>query len=149
MGTYLGEAADEAVLSAGAVLAVLAVVEGVRVAGAHAVHADVELPLEAAAQAVAAAGELDAGRGGRFRTGLDEVDERFGRETKPTTYNVDESGEADDDDGEYAHQGAVQPGLDDPSGEGLQGQREQLGGSQTGRKYFSDHFPSQLKLILK
>lgn len=59
--TYLGEAADEPILSTGAVLAVLAVVEGARVAHGHAVQADVELRLDAAAQAVAAAGELSGG----------------------------------------------------------------------------------------
>lgn len=51
------------------------------------------------------------------------MDQRF---VKTATYNVDESREADDDDGEDAHQGAVQPGLDDPSGEALQGDREEL-----------------------
>lgn len=65
--TYLGEAADEPVPSAGAVLAVLAVVEGARVADGHAVQADVELGLHAAPQAVAAAGELSTGRGRRWR----------------------------------------------------------------------------------
>lgn len=62
---------------------------------------------------------------------------------KRATYNVDESREADDDDGEDAHQGAVQPGLDDPSGEALQGDREELRAAKWSgceswcRKYFS------------
>lgn len=67
MATYLGEAADEPALSAGAVLAVLAVVEGARVADGHVVQADVELRLDAAPQAVAAAGELNTRRGGGWR----------------------------------------------------------------------------------
>lgn len=60
--TYLREAADEPVLSTGAVLAVLAVVEGARVAHGHALQTDVELRLDAAPQAVAAAGELNKKR---------------------------------------------------------------------------------------
>lgn len=67
METHLGEAADEAALAAGAVLAVLAVVEGARVADGHVVQADVELRLDAAPQAVAAAGELNTRRGGSWR----------------------------------------------------------------------------------
>lgn len=67
METHLGEAADEPALSAGAVLAVLAVVEGARVADGHVVQADVELRLDAAPQAVAAAGELNTRRGGSWR----------------------------------------------------------------------------------
>lgn len=44
-----------------------------------------------------------------------------------TTYNIDESGEKDDDDGEDAHQGAVQSGLDYPFGKSLQRDWEKLG----------------------
>lgn len=43
-----------------------------------------------------------------------------------TTYNVDESRKKDDDDGENAHQGTVQSGLDYPSGESLQSGWEKL-----------------------
>lgn len=44
-----------------------------------------------------------------------------------TTYNIDESREKDDDDGEDAHQGAVQSGLDYPFGKSLQRDWEKLG----------------------
>lgn len=102
-------------------MAVLAVVEGAGVAHGHAVQTDVELRLDAAAQAVAAAGELnrDERKTMESRRSRNELGRR-------TTYDVDESREADEDDGEDAHQGAVHPGLDDPSGEGLQGHREEL-----------------------
>ena len=43
------------------------------------------------------------------------------------TYNIDESRQKDDDDGEDAHQRAVQSGVDYLPGESLQGHREQLG----------------------
>lgn len=127
METYLREAADEPLLSTGAVLAVLAVVEGARVAHGHAVQADVELRLDAAAQAVAAAGELD-GDGERKKQSFEIRFKgiRLALFARRATYNVDESREADDDDGEDAHQGAVHSGLDDPSGEALQGHWEEL-----------------------
>lgn len=44
-----------------------------------------------------------------------------------TTYNIDERRQKDNDDGEDAHQGAVQPGLDDPFGKCLQRDWEKLG----------------------
>ncbi len=43
------------------------------------------------------------------------------------TYNIDESRKKDDDDGEDAHQSAVQSGLDYPLREGLQRDWEELG----------------------
>lgn len=55
---YLRKAADEPVFSTGAVLAVQAVVERAGVADGHIVQTDVQLRLDAAAQVVAAAGEL-------------------------------------------------------------------------------------------
>lgn len=48
------------------------------------------------------------------------------------TYNVDESRKKDDDDGEDAHQGAVQSGLDYPLRKSLQRDWEQLGVSGGG-----------------
>lgn len=44
-----------------------------------------------------------------------------------SSYNIDERGQTDDDDGEDAHQGAVQPRLDDPFGKSLQMDWEELG----------------------
>lgn len=55
---YLRKAADEPVFSTGAVLAVQAVVERAGVADGHTVQTDIQLCLDAAAQVVAAAGEL-------------------------------------------------------------------------------------------
>ena len=46
--------------------------------------------------------------------------------SKDETHDVDEGGEKDDDDGEDAHQRAVEPGLDDPLGQVLQRPREHL-----------------------
>lgn len=66
---YLRKAADEPVFSTGAVLAVQAVVERVGVADGHAVQADVQLRLDAAAQVVAAAGELNTRRGKKKNEG--------------------------------------------------------------------------------
>lgn len=43
------------------------------------------------------------------------------------TYNVDESRKKDNDDGEDAHQSAVQSGLDYPLRKSLQRDREELG----------------------
>lgn len=43
------------------------------------------------------------------------------------TYNVDEGRQKDDDDGEDAHQGAVQSGLDYPFRKSLQRDWEELG----------------------
>lgn len=42
------------------------------------------------------------------------------------THNIDESRKKDDDDGEDAHQGAVQSGLDYPFRKSLQRDREEL-----------------------
>lgn len=56
-----------------------------------------------------------------------------------SSYDIDERRQKDDDDGEDAHQGAVQPRLDDPFGESLQRGWEELGmwgepgGQRTGR----------------
>lgn len=44
-----------------------------------------------------------------------------------SSYNIDEGRQKDDDDGEDAHQGAVQPRLDDPFGKSLQRDWEELG----------------------
>lgn len=60
---YLGEAADEDVVSTAAPLRVQAVVEEVGVADVHTVQTDVELHFDAAPQVVAAAGELDGVKG--------------------------------------------------------------------------------------
>lgn len=46
------------------------------------------------------------------------------------TYNVDEGREKDQDDGEDSHQGAVESGLDDPLGQGLERHREKLSQAQ-------------------
>lgn len=62
--SYLRKAADEAVVSTGAVFSVQAVVEEVGVAESHTVQTDVELDLDAAPQVVAATGELNGGEGG-------------------------------------------------------------------------------------
>lgn len=43
------------------------------------------------------------------------------------TYNIDESRNKDDDDGEHSNQGAVQSGLDYPLRDCLQRNWEQLG----------------------
>lgn len=61
-----------------------------------------------------------------------------------TTYNIDERRQKDNDDGEDAHQGAVQPGLHDPFGKSLQRDWEKLG--TTSRKIsimngFDEPFP--------
>lgn len=48
-----------------------------------------------------------------------------------TTYNIDESRKTDDDDSEDAHQGAVEPGVDYPSGESLQSDGEELWATET------------------
>lgn len=58
---YLRKAADEGIISTGAVLCVQAVVEEASVAGGDAVQTDVELRCDAAPQVVASAGELRAG----------------------------------------------------------------------------------------
>lgn len=50
------------------------------------------------------------------------------------THNIDESGQKDDDDGEDAHQGAVQSGLDYPLRKSLQWDWEELGATATKRK---------------
>lgn len=55
---YLRKAADEGIISTGAVLCVQAVVEEASVAGGDAVQTDVELRCDAAPQVVASAGEL-------------------------------------------------------------------------------------------
>lgn len=60
---YLRKAADEAVVSTGAVLSVQAVVEEVGVADSHIVQTDVKLYLDAAPQVVAATGELNEVKG--------------------------------------------------------------------------------------
>lgn len=65
---YLRKAADEAVVPAGAVLSIQAVVEEVGVAESHIVQTDVKLNLDAAPKVVAATGELNRGLGGGGRS---------------------------------------------------------------------------------
>lgn len=65
--------------------------------------------------------------------------ELIGVNREASSYNVDEGRQKDDDDGEDAHQGAIQPRLDDPFGKSLQRDWEELGmwgkaaGQGTGR----------------
>lgn len=125
---YLRQAAEDgAVVSTGALLSVQAVVEAVSVAGVHTAQTDVQLVCDAAPQVQTAAGELNRVKGQR---GIINICLFMKRELFLITYNVDESREKDDDDGEDAHQGAVESGLDDPLREGLQGDGEQLGGTE-------------------
>lgn len=113
-------------------------------ADGHLLQADVEFVLDAAAQVGAAAHELHGdgnGNGNAVRITLDAVSQlgSVGLNPVATTYDVDEGRQKDDEDGEDAHQGAVQPGLHDPFGNGLQRGRENLGvwgeaaGKRTGK----------------
>lgn len=80
-------------------------------------------------------GGPEAGKGAfiRFR------EEVIGVNPEASSHNIDERRQKDDDDGEDAHQGAVQPRLDDPFGKSLQRDWEELGmwgkpaGQRTGR----------------
>lgn len=127
--THLREAADEGVVSAGAVLRVQVVVEEDSVAGVHQVPADVELRLDAAPQVVTAAGELSqTDRQWADWGHLPRANADFSKKSLHIAYNVNESGQEDDDDGEDAHQGAVESGLDDTFGKSLQRSGEDLVG---------------------
>lgn len=64
------------------------------------------------------------GAGGGASVSFHEV---IGVNPEASSYNIDERRQKDDDDGEDAHQGAVQPRLDDPFGKSLQGGWEELG----------------------
>lgn len=77
---YLRKAADEGVVSTGAVLCVQAVVEEAGMAGINDVQADVELCSDAAPQVAAAAGELNS-----FKSQSGQV---TGQQASFTEYNL-------------------------------------------------------------
>lgn len=136
---YLREAADEARGAAGG--PVQAVVEEQSVTDGHVLQSEVELSHDAGPQVGAATGELHVwgGAGGGASVSFHEV---IGGNPEASSYNIDERRQKDDDDGEDAHQGAVEPRLDDPFGKSLQGGWEELGtwggggpaGRRTGRR---------------
>lgn len=132
---YLREAAGEA--AASAACSVQAVVEEARVADGHILKADVKFSGDAGAQVGAAAQELHRGRNRNAALVTSDGAELGWISLTPAaaTYNIDERRQKDDDDGEDAHQGAVQPGLHDPFGNVLQRNWENLGmwGKPAGR----------------
>lgn len=123
--SYLREAADEAAASAG--VSVQAVVEEASVTDGHILTADVQLLRDAAPQVRAAAHELHTGRRKDAVFIMSDVFCFISLNSEAATYDIDERRQKHDDDGEDAHQGAVEPGLHDPFGNGLQRDWEHLG----------------------
>lgn len=107
----------------------------------HVLKADVKFSHDAGPQVRAATHELHVGWGGgqerEQRSGLMTcVQNRVIRvNPEATTYDIDERRQKDNDDGEDAHQGAVQPRLDDPFGKSLQRDWEKLGMQEPAGKY--------------
>lgn len=91
----------------------------------HILKADVEFSFDAGPQVGAATHELQRQERERCFGACTPLLARFN--PAAATYDVDERRQKDDDDGEDAHQGAVQPGLHDPFGDGLQRGWEKLG----------------------